>query len=79
MSDKYKNDQVALEEIKKVTGGVVPEAYFCADSGFNLGILTFLLVGPIVESILGLFIDKTYLVALARDHVKFHKSTLKII
>lgn len=92
MSDKYKNDQIALEEIKKVTGGFSPEAYFHAESGFNYGVLNFL-IGPIFGSLLSLIVGKKYLVALARDHVylintngeckkfngdhiKFHKSEI---
>ena len=76
MSDKYKNDQIAIEEIKKVTGGVMADAYFHAESGYNFGPLTFLL-GPVIGSLLSLAVGKDYLVALVKDHIYFIKTNSK--
>lgn len=65
-----KYDQIAIEEVKKCSGGWKPEAYFYAEKGFNFGILTFF-IGGLLGGILSLIIGKSYLVALQGEYIFF--------
>lgn len=62
------NDQIAIDEIKKYSGGFAPDAYFAVRNESDSFIVNFLL-GYLAGGIIGFLFNKTKLVALRGEHV----------
>ena len=62
------NDQLAIDEIKKYSGGFLPDAYFAVKNESDSFIINFFL-GYVAGGILGFLFNKTRLVALQGEHI----------